>query len=229
MKPAGWGTDHVGSGRCKFHGGAAGSGAQKGNQNARTHGLYSRIYADDQLQEAMELQGSVKYELAIARLQMANLLDRMQRHGERLILSRVEESVVVFAKTDSQIVADTKKRRAEEAERLGEYYDPDDDDLPPTDDDEGEKEVVQRKKVFERTSLMDEFIRLANLIIRLESLDVEVRKKRAEIRNLEGDTTPEEEKQYDSLSDAELHQEFSRTVEGFPKFIPISTDKKPES
>lgn len=39
--PAGWGTDHNGEGRCKFHGGA-GSGAPKGNQNAQTHGIYSQ-------------------------------------------------------------------------------------------------------------------------------------------------------------------------------------------
>ena len=30
------------NGRCRFHGGGLGSGAQKGNMNARIHGLYSR-------------------------------------------------------------------------------------------------------------------------------------------------------------------------------------------
>lgn len=38
---AGYGTDHKGEGRCKYHGGA-GSGAPKGNQNAQKHGLYSQ-------------------------------------------------------------------------------------------------------------------------------------------------------------------------------------------
>ncbi len=28
--------------RCRMHGGAAGSGAPRGNQNARTHGLFTR-------------------------------------------------------------------------------------------------------------------------------------------------------------------------------------------
>lgn len=37
--PAGWGTDHVGDGRCKLHGGNA--GAPRNNQNASKHGLYS--------------------------------------------------------------------------------------------------------------------------------------------------------------------------------------------
>jgi len=36
--PAGWGTDHVGEGCCKHHGGAN-SGPPKGNGNAETHGL----------------------------------------------------------------------------------------------------------------------------------------------------------------------------------------------
>lgn len=35
--PAGWGTDHVGEGRCKLHGGNA--GAPDNNQNAAKHGL----------------------------------------------------------------------------------------------------------------------------------------------------------------------------------------------
>lgn len=44
---AGWGTDHTGEGRCKFHGGASsggareGSGAPEGNGNAITHGARS--------------------------------------------------------------------------------------------------------------------------------------------------------------------------------------------
>lgn len=37
---AGWGTDHVGEGRCRLHGGAiVGGGAPKGNQNPATHSL----------------------------------------------------------------------------------------------------------------------------------------------------------------------------------------------
>jgi len=45
--PAGWGTDHVGEGYCRNHGGTStggareGAGAPKGNDNAATHELYS--------------------------------------------------------------------------------------------------------------------------------------------------------------------------------------------
>jgi hypothetical protein len=38
---AGWGTDHLGSGRCKLHGGRS-SGPPKGTQNALKHGLYTK-------------------------------------------------------------------------------------------------------------------------------------------------------------------------------------------
>ena len=42
---AGWGTDHVGMGRCKLHGGKN-SGAPKGNQNSFKHGMRSRAYTE---------------------------------------------------------------------------------------------------------------------------------------------------------------------------------------
>ena len=37
---AGWGTNHVGYGRCKLHGGLS-PGAPKGNKNALKHGYYT--------------------------------------------------------------------------------------------------------------------------------------------------------------------------------------------
>ena len=41
QQKAGWGTDHVGTGRCKLHGGAS-TGAPKGNKNALKHGRYTK-------------------------------------------------------------------------------------------------------------------------------------------------------------------------------------------
>lgn len=40
-RPAGWGTDHVGDGRCKLHGGKS-TGAPKKNQNSKKHGFFSK-------------------------------------------------------------------------------------------------------------------------------------------------------------------------------------------
>lgn len=45
--PAGWGTDHVGEGRCKLHGGAS-SGAPSGPENGNwKHGLFSSVIRDE--------------------------------------------------------------------------------------------------------------------------------------------------------------------------------------
>ena len=40
QQPAGWGTHHVGDGRCKLHGGAS-KGAPRKNKNEK-HGLFSK-------------------------------------------------------------------------------------------------------------------------------------------------------------------------------------------
>lgn len=55
-RPAGWGTNHVGSGRCKLHGGRS-TGAppekMKNNQNAKKHGFFSRYIP----KETLEIMG----------------------------------------------------------------------------------------------------------------------------------------------------------------------------
>ena len=45
VQPAGAGTTHKGSGKCKFHGGAS-NGAPKKNTNAIKHGIYKTIWVD---------------------------------------------------------------------------------------------------------------------------------------------------------------------------------------
>lgn len=49
QQKAGWGTDHVGTGRCKLHGGAS-KGAPKGNQNALKHGRYTKEVREEKKQ-----------------------------------------------------------------------------------------------------------------------------------------------------------------------------------
>ena len=44
--PAGFGTDHLGSGRCKYHGGAS-KGAPKKNKNAERHGFFSKYLPEE--------------------------------------------------------------------------------------------------------------------------------------------------------------------------------------
>lgn len=65
----GWGTDHKGEGRCKFHGGLS-TGAPKGNDNAATHRLNSNpslLYEnlDESRQDIVdELRDSIVEQLA---------------------------------------------------------------------------------------------------------------------------------------------------------------------
>ena len=81
---AGWGTDHLGEGKCKLHGGAS-TGPPKGNKNARKHGAYEAVTRDqlseeereiyDQVDDARTLDG----ELRILRFKLLRLLDPPQR------------------------------------------------------------------------------------------------------------------------------------------------------
>ena len=48
-RPAGWGTDHVGNGRCKLHGGKS-TGAPKKNQNSKKHGFFSKFIPEETLE-----------------------------------------------------------------------------------------------------------------------------------------------------------------------------------
>lgn len=53
--PAGHGTDHLGSGRCKFHGGAS-NGAPKQNKNAERHGFFSKYLPEESVSIIQEIQ-----------------------------------------------------------------------------------------------------------------------------------------------------------------------------
>jgi len=83
---AGWGTDHLGEGRCKLHGGASsGPKDQSGNQNARKHGAYEQVIQDQLDDEELEIYDKVDSdkgldkELKILRYKLIRLLDPPQR------------------------------------------------------------------------------------------------------------------------------------------------------
>ena len=84
--PAGFGTDHVGEGRCKFHGGCnTGPKDNTGNKNARKHGAYETIIRDqldDEEEEIFDEVSSDKNldeELRILRYKLIRLLDPPER------------------------------------------------------------------------------------------------------------------------------------------------------
>lgn len=202
--PAGYRTDHVGSGKCYLHGGAS-KGAPKGNKNARKHGIYSRIYSDDELDEAKDMQGSIETELAIARIQLANLLSWYKKNNDDPVLERVEETTIVQEGKEGGFL-ENLQRSAREA---GENYDPDgDEDLVK----EKESEVFSRKRIYQRRDFTNEFTRLVALIARLEQQLVQMCKTKAEIKQIEaGEREGEDE---GGLTDAELDQEIQELIEG---------------
>lgn len=92
LNPAGHGTDHVGTGRCRFHD----RGAKSKNKNAQKHGMYARFFSDADIQEAMAMHGDLKYELAIIRLQLLSLL-KAQKENEQdgLVFEELTERTIV--------------------------------------------------------------------------------------------------------------------------------------
>lgn len=87
---AGFGTDHVGFGRCKFHGGC--SKGVKGNKNALKTGEYETFYydllTDDEKvvyqAEKMEKEEQVKNELRLLSIRERRMLERVNELKELL-------------------------------------------------------------------------------------------------------------------------------------------------
>lgn len=100
--PAGWGTDHVGEGACKLHGGNA--GAPEGNTNAATHGAWSDAFVTDFLTEqeiervkqAEDLLGTPESAQDVARTAAAIALEQFRRTGDDRFLRRYESICDTF-------------------------------------------------------------------------------------------------------------------------------------
>jgi hypothetical protein len=92
-RPAGWGTDHAGTGRCKLHGGASVKGIESPTYK---HGRYSK-YAPPTLQE--QIQDLDNYdvlelvdELQTQRALIASYIERYQKGGN---MSEMSISTVI--------------------------------------------------------------------------------------------------------------------------------------
>lgn len=94
--PAGWGTDHVGEGACKLHGGAG--GAPEDNRNAVTHGAYTDSFVRDfltddeiaRVENAQDLLGTPEDAQELARFVAAIALEQFRRTGDDRFLRRFE-------------------------------------------------------------------------------------------------------------------------------------------
>ncbi len=93
-RPAGWGTDHVGQGRCKLHGGVSGT---------LKHGLYSKVKWNTLGDKIQKLKGAESLdlgeELVLAR---ALLLDYLDRAGDGPELDSIKSLIDLIVKTVGQ-------------------------------------------------------------------------------------------------------------------------------
>lgn len=191
----------AGKKRCRLHGGLS-TGAPRGNNNSVKHGIYSRIFDDSQIDDAIAMQGTVSRELAIARIQLANCLAYRKAQGDTPALDEIKDETLADEE-DEDVV---KKARAKDAARCGEYYDPDEDDYGGQ-----ESEPLKRTRVYKTRDWASEEARLINLIAKLEYqipkqaaviLELETRKKELERNPVGGAKT----KDLESMTDEELDE-----------------------
>lgn len=213
---AGHGTDHVGTGKCRLHGGAS-KGAPKGNKNALKHGIYSKLFSDNELDEAKSMQGSIDTELAIARLQLLRLLEYQNTNNDNPQLEKIEESTIATEdpKRTAEKMAESWIRGAEEA---GEEYDPDGDeeffDEQARREKEQESKPIARKRVYLRRDFQNEYVRLTALIARLELQSIDMQGKRLNIEMIKKGEKVDDD--VDQLTDVELDNELQKLVARIP-------------
>lgn len=198
----------AGKKRCRLHGGLS-TGPSKGTRNNLKHGIYSRIFDDSQIDDAIAMQGTVSRELAIARIQLANCLAYRKAQGDTPALDEIKDETLADEE-DEDVV---KKARAKDAARCGEYYDPDEDDYGGQ-----ESEPLKRTRVYRTRDWANEEARLINLIARLEmqlvkqELSVfELAQKKREAEKL---PTGGNNRNVDDMTDDELDEYALRLLSG---------------
>ena len=191
----------AGKKRCRLHGGLS-TGPAKGSKNALKHGMYSRIFTDEQLDEAQAMQGDVSRELAIARIQLVNCLNHRKAQGDTPQLDEIKDETLANEE-DEDVV---KKARAKDAQRCGEYYDPDEDDYGGQ-----ESEPLKRTRIYRTRDWANEEARLITLIAKLELQlvrqqisVVELEQKKRESEKQQRDTSGEK-RNVEEMTDEQLN------------------------
>ena len=125
---AGWGTDHHGEGRCKFHGGAS-TGPPKGSKNARKHGTWETVVKDQLSDEERELYEQIEdihdlnEELKILRYKLIRLLQPVEREQAFGLKDRVEKVTLEVDEVEKSraiaILADSIRKVVKDMQALG--------------------------------------------------------------------------------------------------------------
>ena len=104
QQPAGWGTSHVGEGRCKLHGGKS-TGPKpenmKQNKNAVSTGEYETIWMDTLTDEEQQLLPKVKHEvidlidddIKLIEIRIRRMMQRINNSDDAENTSNIEEAL----------------------------------------------------------------------------------------------------------------------------------------
>jgi len=96
------------NGRCRMHGGKS-TGAPKGNQNARTHGIYSDVIADDERELWAQIEiGSLDDAIRITHLQLRRAL---AAQSKALAGDGLDLDAVIDGNNDDRESLTTHRRR----------------------------------------------------------------------------------------------------------------------
>lgn len=111
LRPAGWGTDHQGSGKCKLHGGKS-TGPKdktklKENKNAEKHGFFSKYLPEETLNIIQEIQEKDPLDL---------LWDNIQIQYAAII--RAQQ--IMYVKDKEEMIRELKKVKFEVRNKDGE-------------------------------------------------------------------------------------------------------------
>lgn len=88
-------TAPMANGRCRLHGGLS-TGAPKGNQNARIHGIYSKFFSEEEKQEAAQFDiDRIDDELLLCKVQLMRALKAEQEQTSK----NDSEKLELIAKT----------------------------------------------------------------------------------------------------------------------------------
>jgi len=102
QQKAGWGTDHVGEGRCKLHGGKSTGPKDKSklkkNKNAEKHGLFTKYIPD----ETMELMDDIEN---------LNTLDILWNNIKIQYAAIIRSQHIMYVKNKEELTKERKKAK----------------------------------------------------------------------------------------------------------------------
>lgn len=101
---AGWGTDHVGEGRCKLHGGKS-TGAPKQNKNAEKHGLFTK-YLPEETKELAESIIDINY------------LDLLWQQITLQYAAIIRSQKIMYVKDKEEMIKELKKKKGYDSETV---------------------------------------------------------------------------------------------------------------